>query len=110
MISSAATLCSPGARPDCRADCSSSGCTDPDPLLYHGEPILRDGRIVGHLTSGNYGHTLGAAIGLGYVPCPGETTEALLASSYAIDVAGRRVPAEVSLTPLYDPRSERVKA
>ena len=84
--------------------------TDPDPLLYHGEPILRDGRIVGHLTSGNYGHTLGAAIGLGYVPCPGETTEALLASSYAIDVAGRRVPAEVSLTPLYDPRSERVKA
>ena len=84
--------------------------TNPDPLLYHGEPILRDGRIVGHLTSGNYGHTLGAAIGLGYVPCPGETTEALLASSYAIDVAGRRVPAEVSLTPLYDPRSERVKA
>jgi glycine cleavage system T protein len=84
--------------------------TDPEPLLFHGEPILRDGRIVGHLTSGNYGYTLGAAIGLGYVPCPGETTEALLASSYAIDVAGRRVPAEVSLTPLYDPRSERVKA
>ncbi|MHA1127839.1 MAG: GcvT family protein, partial [Alphaproteobacteria bacterium] len=38
---------------------------DPEPLLYHNEPILRDGQIVGHLSSGNYGHYLGAAIGLG---------------------------------------------
>ena len=82
---------------------------DAEPLLYHGEPILRDGRIVGHLTSGNYGHALGAAIGLGYVPCAGETAEAVLASAYAIDVAGRRVEAEASLAPLYDPRSERVR-
>jgi len=42
--------------------------TDPEPLLYHNEPILRDGKIVGYLTSGNYGHHLGAAIGLGYAP------------------------------------------
>lgn len=43
--------------------------TDPEPLLFHNEPILRDGEIVGFLSSGNYGHTLGGAIGLGYVPC-----------------------------------------
>ena len=51
--------------------------SDPEPLLFHGEPILRDGLIVGHLTSGNYGHTLGSAVGLGYVPCTetGETSE-----------------------------------
>ena len=49
--------------------------SDPEPLLFHGEPILRDGRIVGHLTSGNYGHALGGAVGLGYVPCE-ETGEA----------------------------------
>jgi glycine cleavage system T protein len=83
---------------------------DPEPLLYHGEPILRDGRIVGHLTSGAYGHALGAAIGLGYVPCVGETVEAVLASAYEIDVAGRRVGAEASLLPLYDPRSERIRS
>ena len=83
--------------------------TDPEPLLYHGEPILRDGRTVGHLTSGNYGHALGGAVGLGYVPCPGESAEDLLASRYAIDIAGRIVAAEASLTPMYDPRSERVK-
>jgi 4-methylaminobutanoate oxidase (formaldehyde-forming) len=84
--------------------------TDPEPLLYHGEPILRDGKVVSHVTSGNYGHALGGAIGLGYVPCsPGETGAEMLASAYAIDIAGRLCPAEASLAPLYDPRSERVK-
>jgi 4-methylaminobutanoate oxidase (formaldehyde-forming) len=85
--------------------------TDPAPLLYHGEPILRDGRIVGHVTSGNYGHALGGAIGLGYVPCaPDEDAATLLGSAYAIDVAGHVCPAEASLAPMYDPRGERVKA
>jgi 4-methylaminobutanoate oxidase (formaldehyde-forming) len=84
---------------------------DPEPLLYHNEPIIRDGRIVGHLTSGAYGHHLGAAIGLGYVPSrPSESTEELLASRYAIEIAGRQVPARASLKPFYDPAASRVKA
>ena len=83
---------------------------DPEPLLYHNEPIWRDGKIAGHLTSGNYGHHLGAAIGLGYVSCEnGESAEALLGSAYEIEVAGTRVPAEASLKPLYDPKGERVR-
>ena len=84
--------------------------TDPEPLLYHAEPILRDGAVVGYLTSGNYGHALGGAIGMGYVPCAGESAAELLASSYEIEVAGTRVRAEASLKPMYDPRSERAKA
>ncbi len=83
--------------------------TDPEPLLYHAEPILRNGDVVGHLTSGSYGHTLGGAIGMGYVPCTRETPAEVLASSYEIEVAGTRVAAEVSLKPMYDPKSERVK-
>ncbi|MEF9601393.1 FAD-dependent oxidoreductase [Paracoccus sp. PXZ] len=83
---------------------------DSEPLLFHNEPVLRDGKIVGFLTSGNYGHALGGAIGLGYVPCRSDETPAeLLASDYAIDVAGRIVAADASLAPLYDPKSERVK-
>ena len=58
--------------------------TDPEPLLYHNEPILRDGAVVGYLSSGNYGHTLGGAIGLGYVPCKGESAAQLLGSAYQI--------------------------
>lgn len=84
--------------------------TDPEPLLYHHEPILRDGEIVGYLSSGAYGHHLGSAVGMGYVPCAGESAEQILASSYEIDVAGTRVKAEVSLKPMYDPTSARVKA
>jgi 4-methylaminobutanoate oxidase (formaldehyde-forming) len=82
---------------------------DAEPLLYHNEPILRDGEIVGHLSSGNYGHTLGAAVGMGYVPCAGESAADVLASSYEIDVMGTRVKARASLRPMYDPKAERVK-
>ena len=84
--------------------------TDPQPMLYHNEPILRDGEIVGYLSSGAYGHHLGAAIGMGYVPCKGESVAQVLASRYEIDVAGIKVGAEASLRPMYDPTSQRVKA
>jgi 4-methylaminobutanoate oxidase (formaldehyde-forming) len=83
--------------------------TDPEPLLYHNEPILRDGEIVGHLTSGSYGHALGGALGMGYVPCAGESVSDLLASSFEIEVAGTRVSAKAATRPMYDPKSERVK-
>ncbi|PKQ02982.1 MAG: hypothetical protein CVT72_15985 [Alphaproteobacteria bacterium HGW-Alphaproteobacteria-11] len=86
--------------------------TDPGPMLYHNEPILRDGRIVGVLASGAYGHTLGGSVGLGYVPCaqPGESAAETLAAHYEIEVAGRRVAARASLAPLYDPKAERPRA
>ncbi len=83
--------------------------TDPAPMLYNSEPIVRDRKIVGYLSSGAYGHHLGGAIGMGYVPCAGETVQNLLGSTYEIEVAGRRVTAIASLKPFYDPKSERVK-
>jgi len=82
---------------------------DSQPLLYHNEPILRDGEIVGYLSSGGYGHTLGAAVGLGYVPSEGQSAAEVLASSYEIDVKGTRVKATASLKPMYDPKSEKVR-
>ncbi len=83
--------------------------TDPEPLLFHNEAIVRDGRIVGTITSGNYGHFLGGAIGLGYVPCEGENAADVLGSNYEIEIAGRRVKAQASLSPMYDPKAERVR-
>ncbi len=83
---------------------------DPEPLLFHNEPIVRDGEYVGYLSSGNYGHHLGGAIGLGYVPSKGEKAADVLASTYEIDVMGTKVKATASLKPMYDPKSERVKA
>ncbi|TIP23219.1 MAG: FAD-dependent oxidoreductase [Mesorhizobium sp.] len=82
---------------------------DTQPLLFHNEAVLRDGKIVGPITSGNYGHHLGGAVGLGYVPCQGESEADVLSSSYEIEIAGERFAAEVSLTPMYDPKAERVR-
>lgn len=80
-----------------------------EPLLYHNEPIIRDGKISGYISSGNYGHTLGGAIGLGYIECENETVDDLLRSSYEIEVAGSRIKAAASLRPMYDPKAERVR-
>ncbi len=84
---------------------------DPEPLIYHNEPIWRDGTLVGHITSGAYGHTLGGAVGLGYVSAvPDGDTEALLTGDYEVEVACERVPADVSLSPLYDPKNTQIRA
>jgi len=57
-----------------------------------------------------YAHSLGAAVGLGYVTSNGAPGEAIGADDYEIEVAGARYPASASLRPLYDPKNERIKA
>jgi 4-methylaminobutanoate oxidase (formaldehyde-forming) len=58
-----------------------------------------------------YGHTLGAAVGLGYVTAPaGERLESIDPDGYEVEVAGVRHAALASLKPLYDPHSERIKS
>jgi 4-methylaminobutanoate oxidase (formaldehyde-forming) len=83
---------------------------DPEPLLYHNEPIWRDDRITGYITSGMFGHTLGAAVGLGYVNnAEGVDADFVNSGRYEIEVAGKRIPAKASLRPMYDPRSSRIR-
>jgi glycine cleavage system T protein len=82
-----------------------------DRLLYHNEPIWRDGELVGKISSGMFGHTLGAALGLGYVANGGApvSVEWIAAGHYEVEVAAERVPARVSLRRFYDPADERVR-
>lgn len=85
--------------------------TDPEPLLYHNEPIYRDGTLVGRTTSGAYGHHVGGALALGYVQAETGVDAAYVAAGrFEIEVAGERVLATASLAPFYDPKSLRVKA
>ena len=84
---------------------------DPEPLLFHNEPIVMDGERIGLLTSGSYGHMLGAAIGMGWVRQPdGVTPELLRSARFEIEIAGARYPAEASLHAFYDPGGERLRA
>ena len=87
---------------------------DPTKLLYHNEPVLRDGAIVGRISSGMFGHALGQSLGMGYVEfgnAPGAgDAENLLKGRYEVEVAGVRVAATPSLIPFYDPKSLRIKS
>ncbi len=84
---------------------------DDQHLLYHNEPIWRNGVIVGHITSGMFGHTVGAGIGLGYVHhTEFITPEWVKAGEYEIEVATERVQARASLQAYYDPQAVRVRA
>ncbi len=89
--------------------------TDPDPdpaMIWGGELVLRDGVAVGQLTSGAWGETLGACVGLAYVRHPDGvvlTPDAARAGDYQVNVGGRLYPATVSLRPPFDPSSDRIK-
>jgi 4-methylaminobutanoate oxidase (formaldehyde-forming) len=83
---------------------------DPQQMLYHNEPILRDGTIAGYVTSGAYGHQLGASVGLGFVSCaPDEQDHDVVSSKYQIEIAGSRKSARASLSSMYDPQSRRMR-
>ena len=84
--------------------------TDPEPLMYHAEPVLRDGKPVGYVRAASYGHTLGGAVGLAMVD-GGEPVDTawLDGADWEVDIAGRLYPARASLRPLYDPTNAKVR-
>jgi glycine cleavage system aminomethyltransferase T/glycine/D-amino acid oxidase-like deaminating enzyme len=85
--------------------------TDPEAMLFHDEPIYRDGELVGTVASAMYGHTLGGAVALGWVSAPEAVERGWFErGNYEIEAGGRRLSAAPSLRPLYDPKSERPKS
>ena len=85
--------------------------TDPDVILSGRETIYRNGERCGWLSSAGFGHSVGASIGMGYVRSDDPiTSDHVLSGRYELEVATMRVPAEVPLSPPYDPKMERVKS
>ena len=83
---------------------------DPAALLHGGELIVRDGRPVGEIRSAAYGHTLGRAVGLGYVHNPDGVDAAFIAEgTYQLDIAGERFAATAHIRTPYDPKAERIR-
>lgn len=83
---------------------------DPDRLLYHDEPIYRDGDLVGQTTSGMWSYVEGRCLAMGYLShSEGVTSDWLDAGSFEIEVATERIPATTSIRSFYDPRSQRVR-
>jgi glycine cleavage system aminomethyltransferase T/glycine/D-amino acid oxidase-like deaminating enzyme len=68
------------------------------------EPVLDGDRVLGYLTSTDYGYSIGKQIAYAYLPveyaAPGRKVE--------VDYQGRRLPAVVEDDPLYDPQMEKL--
>jgi glycine cleavage system aminomethyltransferase T/glycine/D-amino acid oxidase-like deaminating enzyme len=85
---------------------------DPEPFMYHGEVVWRNGERVGDVRAASYGHTLGGAVGLAMVQKGEGTTfgkKFIEEGEWEVEIASKRYPAEVSLKPMYDPANDRIK-
>ena len=78
---------------------------DPRSVALGNEPVALQGAIIGRVTSGGFGYTVGASIAYAYVPA----AHAAPGTVVAVDVFGTWVAATVTAEPLYDAASERVK-
>ena len=83
---------------------------DPDPILDHQEIVLRNGKPVGYVRAGSYGHTLGGGVALAMIEGDPVNTDYLSEGEWTVGIADRTYPAEVSFHPFYDPNMERVRA
>jgi len=77
---------------------------DPAAMLWHGEPVVMGRDRIGYVTSGGYGHNLGAAVGLAWIH--GAMTTDLPVS---VEIRGTRVRATISREPFYDPKGARLR-
>ena len=84
---------------------------DTEKLLYHDEPIRRDGIVVGRTTSGMFSYVEGKALGMGYLTnAEGVTKDWLESGTFEIEVANVTIPATPSLRSFYDPTNLRPKS
>lgn len=86
-------------------------CKDPEPLMFHAEPVLRDGKPVGYIRAASYGHTIGGAVGLAMIEGGGAPVDAKFVESgtWEVQIANTRYPAVASIRPLFDPANEKIK-
>jgi glycine cleavage system aminomethyltransferase T/glycine/D-amino acid oxidase-like deaminating enzyme len=83
---------------------------DPEPLMFHGEVVHRNGKPVGYIRAASYGFTLGGAVGLAMIEAEEPVTGSFLENGiWEVEIVNRNHPATVSIRPLYDPKSERVR-
>jgi 4-methylaminobutanoate oxidase (formaldehyde-forming) len=81
------------------------------PMIYHEEPLYRNGVIVGSTTSGAWGHRVNKSLGLAYVKNDeGVSKEWIESGTWEIELAWKRYPALVQLSSFYDPKGLKIKA
>jgi glycine cleavage system aminomethyltransferase T/glycine/D-amino acid oxidase-like deaminating enzyme len=77
---------------------------DPRAVVVGNEPVRVGGEVVGRVTSGGYGYTVGESIAYAYVP-----PEVAVGDAVEVGVFGRWVGGAVASEPRYDPAGERLR-
>ncbi|HXY71307.1 MAG TPA: FAD-dependent oxidoreductase [Actinomycetota bacterium] len=81
------------------------------PTLWHGESVLVDGERRGFVTSGAFGPTLNAPVGLAWIESDEPITqEWLQRCMIEVEIRGEAFAAEASLRPYYDPGGVRLRS
>lgn len=79
-------------------------------FIYHNEPIYMNGELVGEISTGTYGHTLGAPVGLGWITLTDQSlAQSLDKQKFEVTVAGRKITAQASMHPMYDPKNNNIR-
>jgi len=83
---------------------------DSAPLMHHNEPVLRDGKVVGYVTSGAFSAHFHCAVGLCFIDLPddAQSKAAIASGEYTVMIEGEPIAAEVSIQSFYDPLNERM--
>ena len=78
-----------------------------DLWLSHNEPIWRNGTIVGHVTSGDWGFRLEKMVGLASIHKKEGVSKSWIAEGgFEVQIAGEMYPINAQLAPFYDPKGE----
>ena len=93
-----------GARePERRLRCLT--LADPRAVALGSESVRVEGDLVGRVTSGGYGYTVGASIAYAYLPAAYE-----VGTVVEVEIFGEWVLGVVAAEPLFDPKGERIRA
>jgi 4-methylaminobutanoate oxidase (formaldehyde-forming) len=79
---------------------------DPRSVALSNEPVMVDGDVVGRVTSGGYGYTVGASIAYAYLP----PEHADAGTEVAVEIFGEWIEGRVAREPLHDPEGARVRS
>jgi glycine cleavage system aminomethyltransferase T len=86
---------------------------NPEPLMYHGEVVYRNGKRVGDVRAASYGHSLGGAVGLAMITAEDNQVvnkNYLTEGLWEVEIAGKKYPCKLSLNPMYDGSNKKIKA
>lgn len=89
---------------------------DEDILAWGHESIYCSGKLAGYVTSASYGYLIGKPICMGFISYSAPGTQGNIVSPdilregrYEVEINGKLYPADITLRPLHDPGSLRVK-